>query len=234
MNDASAGPMAGKTVLVTGGSSGIGQATAEGLCVLGARVGIVGRDQACTQAAAREIAAQAGDSQADFFVADMSVQSQVRRLAAQVLGTYRRLDVLVNNVWGLWGTRRVTVDGVEYTYAVNHLAPFLLTDLPLERLKTSAPARVVTVSSAAQAMGKPVRLLDHPCARRADGIAESRQAAAVTSEGHTSTSSATGRFRLVVSNSRRTCCATSACTTRRATSIAPCAWKWVLSCTPVG
>jgi len=145
--------MAGKTVLVTGGSSGIGRATAEGLTALGARVGIAGRDERRTRAAAQEIAAATG-STVDAFVADMSEQAQVRRLAAEVLDAYPRLDVLVNNVGGFWGTRRVTADGIEYTFAVNHLAPFLLTDLLLDRLKASAPARVVTVSSGAHAMGR--------------------------------------------------------------------------------
>lgn len=75
-------------------------------------------------------------------------------MAGEVLQTLDRLDVLINNVGGFWNTRRLTVDGLEYTFALNHLAPFLLTNLLLERLKESAPARVVTVSSGAQAMGR--------------------------------------------------------------------------------
>jgi retinol dehydrogenase-14 len=78
----------------------------------------------------------------------------VRRLAAEVLDAYPRLDVLVNNVGGYWATRHVTADGLEHTFAVNHLAAFLLTDLLLDRLKRSAPARIVTVSSGAQSMGR--------------------------------------------------------------------------------
>ena len=78
----------------------------------------------------------------------------MRRLAAEVLETYPRLDVLVNNVGGFWAHRHVTADGLEHTFAVNHLAPFLLTNLLLERLEASAPARVVTVSSGAQSMGR--------------------------------------------------------------------------------
>jgi retinol dehydrogenase 14 len=154
MTDGSAGPMAGKVVLVTGGTGGIGRATAEGLAALGARVGITGRDEARTRTAAEEIAAAAGNPSVDAFAADMSVQAQVRRLATAVLDVYPRLHVLVNNVGGFWGCRHVTADGLEHTFAVNHLAPFLLTDLLLERLKASAPARVVTVSSGAQAMGR--------------------------------------------------------------------------------
>jgi len=90
----------------------------------------------------------------DVFVADLSSQAQVRRLAGEVLGRLSRIDVLVNNVGGYWNTRHVTADGLERTFALNHLAPFLLTGLLLDRLTRSAPARVVTVASAAQAMGR--------------------------------------------------------------------------------
>jgi NAD(P)-dependent dehydrogenase (short-subunit alcohol dehydrogenase family) len=84
----------------------------------------------------------------------MSSRTEVRRLAGEVLATYPRLDVLMNNVGGFWAHRHATPDGLEHTFALNHLAPFLLTNLLLERLKASAPSRVVTVSSGAQAMGK--------------------------------------------------------------------------------
>jgi NAD(P)-dependent dehydrogenase (short-subunit alcohol dehydrogenase family) len=86
----------------------------------------------------------------------MSSQAEVRRLAAEVLAAYPRLDVLLNNVGGFWSHRHLTADGLERTFALNHLAPFLLTSLLLERLKASAPARIVTVSSGAQSMGKMV------------------------------------------------------------------------------
>jgi NAD(P)-dependent dehydrogenase (short-subunit alcohol dehydrogenase family) len=146
--------MAGKSVLVTGGTGGIGKATAIGLAALGARVGITGRDQARAGAAAADIHAATGNHAVDIFAADMSAQAGVRRLAAQVLDTYPRLDVLVNNVGGFWAHRHVTVDGLEHTFALNHLAPFLLTNLLLDRLIASAPARIVTVSSGAQATGR--------------------------------------------------------------------------------
>jgi retinol dehydrogenase-14 len=146
------GTMTGKTVLVTGGTGGIGLATAAGLAGLGARVGIVGRDTARCEAGAKRLRSSGG--QVDAFVADMSAQDEVRRLADEVLAAYPRLDVLVNNVGGYWATRHTTADGLERTFAVNHLAPFLLTNLLLDRLRTSAPARVVTVSSGAQAMGR--------------------------------------------------------------------------------
>jgi retinol dehydrogenase-14 len=145
------GTMTGKVVLVTGGTGGIGLATAAALTGLGARVGIVGRDRTRSEAAAQRI--QNG-ADTDVFVAYMSSQREVRRLSAEVLEVYPRLDVLVNNVGGFWSTRHTTVDGLERTFAVNHLAPFLLTNLLIERLRVSAPARVVTVSSGAQAMGR--------------------------------------------------------------------------------
>jgi retinol dehydrogenase 14 len=147
------GPMAGRTVLVTGGTGGIGRATALGLARMGAHLAICGRDPARTQAAAGEIRA-AGGGQVDAFVADLSCESEVRRLAGDVLQRLSRIDVLVNNVGGYWNTRHITADGLERTFAVNHLAPFLLTSLLLDRLEQSAPARVVTVSSNAHAQGQ--------------------------------------------------------------------------------
>jgi len=146
--------MAGKTVLITGGSSGIGKATAIGLAALGARVAITGRDLGRVEAAAVDIRAATGNPAVDALAADLSSQAEVRRLAADVLDAYPRLDVLVNNVGGSWATRHVTADGLEHTFALNHLAAFLLTNLLLDRLKASAPARVVTVSSNAQSLGK--------------------------------------------------------------------------------
>jgi retinol dehydrogenase 14 len=144
------GLMAGKIALVTGGTGGIGKATAAGL---GARVAITGRDLARTRAAAADIANTSGNPAVDAFAADMSSQAEVRRLARDILDTYPRLHVLVNNVGGTWATRRVTADGLEHTFAVNHLAGFLLTNLLLDRLKASTPARVVTVSSGTHRTG---------------------------------------------------------------------------------
>jgi len=146
--------MSGKTVLITGGTGGIGRAAAVALASLGARVGITGRDRARAEDSAARIRADSGNRAVDVFVADMSSQAEVRRLADAVLREYPRLDVLLNNVGGFWAHRHLTTDGLEHTFALNHLAPFLLTSLLLERLKTSAPARVVTVSSNAQSMGR--------------------------------------------------------------------------------
>lgn len=146
--------MAGKVVLVTGGTGGIGKATAIGLATLGARVGITGRDIARAEQAAADIRAASGNPAVDAFAADMSSQAEVRRLAAAVLDAYPRLDVLVNNVGGFWAHRHETADGLEHTFALNHLAAFLLTNLLVDRLKASAPARVVTVASHVQAEGR--------------------------------------------------------------------------------
>ena len=146
--------MRGKSVLITGGTSGIGKATAIALAAMGARVAITGRDLPRAAAAAADIRRTTGNREVAAFAADLSSQVEVRRLAAAVLDTYPRMDVLVNNVGGSWATRHVTADGLERTFAVNHLAAFLLTNLLLERLEASAPARIVTVSSAAQSSGR--------------------------------------------------------------------------------
>ena len=146
--------MTGKVVLITGGTGGIGRATAIGLATIGARVGVTGRDPARSERAAVDIRAASGNPAVDAFAADMASQEEVRRLAVAVLDAYPRLDVLVNNVGGFWAHRHLTPDDLEQTFALNHLAPFLLTNLLLDRLKAGGPARVVTVSSGAQAAGR--------------------------------------------------------------------------------
>ena len=153
MEQSQSGSMANRTVLITGSTAGIGKATAVGLATMGARVLIIGRDRGRTEDTASEILA-IGGGPVELFVADMSSQAEVRRLAGEVLQRHARIDVLINNVGGYWNTRHVTPDGLEHTFALNHLAPFLLTNLLLESLKQSAAGRVVTVSSNAQAMGR--------------------------------------------------------------------------------
>ncbi len=145
--------MAGRTVLVTGGTGGIGKATALGLAALGADVAITGRHPVRAEAAAREIRA-VGSGRVDVFVADLSSLREVKRMADDVLQRLSRLDVLVNNAGGYWSSRHRTAEGLEQTFALNHLAPFLLTGLLLDRLGQGPEGRVVNVASNAQAMGR--------------------------------------------------------------------------------
>lgn len=147
-------PLTGQTILVTGGASGIGKATAVGLAAIGARVAVTGRDLTRVQVAAAEISLQSGNPNVNAFAADLSSQTEVRRLATAVLAAYPQLKVLINNAGGFWAHRHVTADGLEHTLAVNHLAPFLLTSLLLSRLRASAPARIITVSSNAHTSGR--------------------------------------------------------------------------------
>ena len=146
-------PMLGRTVLITGGTGGIGGATARGLAAMGANVAITGRDAASAEITAREIRDVTG-TRVDVLAADLSSQSEVRRLADEALERLPRIDVLVNNVGGYWHSRHVTADGLERTFAVNHLAPFLLTSLLLARLQEGGRGRVVMVASHAHAQGR--------------------------------------------------------------------------------
>ncbi len=138
--------MKNKVCMITGASSGIGKATALGLAQMGATVVIVARDQSRGQAAVTEIQATSGNPRVDLLVADLSSQKEVRQLVSQYESRYDHLHVLVNNA-GISLTRRtVTEDGLEKIFAVNYLAPFLLTNLLLEVLNASALARVVNVA----------------------------------------------------------------------------------------
>lgn len=139
--------LAGKNCLVTGSSRGIGFHTARALALKGAHVILVGHNADRGEQARERIAEAAGDDAARFFLADLSAQEQVRRLARDVRDRYAHLDVLVNNVGALFMERQETVDGLEMTFALNHLSYFLLTGLLLDLLKESAPARIVNVSS---------------------------------------------------------------------------------------
>ena len=141
--------MDGKTVVVTGANSGIGRATATALASLGARVVITGRDEAKTEAAADAVRTETGNYDVHAAVFDLGSLASVRTGAAGLLDRFERIDVLVNNAGVVLTDRRETADGFEATFGVNHLGPFLLTDLLLDRLRESAPARIVNVASTA-------------------------------------------------------------------------------------
>jgi len=137
----------GKRVVITGATNGIGLAAAEQLAARGAQLAIVARSEARARPALERIRKAAEGAEVDVLMADLSDQSSVRALAGQILERYPRLDVLVNNAGAVFTTRQLSPDGIELTWAVNHLGPFVLTALLLDRLKGSAPARVVTTSS---------------------------------------------------------------------------------------
>lgn len=139
--------MKGRVCLVTGGNSGIGKETALGLAWLGATVIIVTRDRTKGEAALSEIRGKSENQNVDLMVADLSSMQSVRQLAREFLAKYPKLHVLVNNAGIFLPKRMVTVDGLETTFATNHLGHFLLTNLLLNLLKASAPSRVINITS---------------------------------------------------------------------------------------
>src|SRR6266436_618139 len=139
--------MQGKVCLLTGATSGIGKATALGLAQMGATMVMVSRDRARGEAAQSEIKTKSGNNAVDLLIADLSSQQSIRQLAENFKRNYTQLHVLINNAGVFMLRRRTTVDGLEMTFAVDYLAPFLLTNLLLDVLKASAPARIVNVSS---------------------------------------------------------------------------------------
>jgi NAD(P)-dependent dehydrogenase (short-subunit alcohol dehydrogenase family) len=145
--------MQGKVCIVTGATSGIGKATALELARMGATVVIVGRDRARGEAAQSEIKTKSENEAVDLLLADLSSQESIRQLVENFRQKYSQLHVLINNAGVFMLTRRETVDGLEMTFAVNQLAPFLLTNLLLDVLKASAPARIVNVSSGSHEAG---------------------------------------------------------------------------------
>lgn len=156
------------TILVTGSTDGIGLATAEALAKRGCAVLVHGRNQRRADAAARFIAAASGSRQVTAVAADFASLAEVRALAERLLRTCPRLDVLINNAGIAVRRRRLSEDGYESTLAVNHLAPFLLTNLLLNRLRASAPARIVNVNSAVHSGGR-IDFADLQMERRFDG-----------------------------------------------------------------
>src|SRR5262245_29886247 len=151
---AAGGRLEGRTVLVTGASSGIGRATALGLAAEGARLLLVGRTPERCEETLAEVRRQSGRDDAGMLRAHRASLKEIRRLADEVLARAGRLDVLVNNAGVTLLHRESTVDGLEATFATNHLAYFLLTGLLLPRLRESAPARIVNVASDAHRFGR--------------------------------------------------------------------------------
>lgn len=146
--------MNGKICIVTGAASGIGAVTAHALAQQGASVVIVDNNVDKGLATTRLIQEQTGNSAVEFFQADLSSQQEIRDLVKRFLTRYQHLDVLVNNAGAMFAERKESVDGIEMTLALNYLGYFLLTNLLLDTLKTSVPARIVNVSSRSHARAK--------------------------------------------------------------------------------
>jgi NAD(P)-dependent dehydrogenase (short-subunit alcohol dehydrogenase family) len=146
--------MGGKVILITGGTSGIGKAAATALAGMGATVVITGRNEERGKRALQEIREESGNDGVELILADLTVQDEVRRLAEELRERHNQLEVLVNNAGLVLSERTETPDGIETQLAINHLAPFLLTNLLLDLLKESAPSRIVTVSSDAHRWAK--------------------------------------------------------------------------------
>lgn len=146
--------MQGKVCMVTGAASGIGAVTAQALAQRGATVILVDRDAGKGGLTVEQIKQQTGNSAVELMVADLSSQKAIRQLVQQFTSRYRRLDVLVNNAGALFGERQESVDGIEMTFALNYLGYFLLTNLLLDTLKASAPARIINTSSRSHARAR--------------------------------------------------------------------------------
>ena len=146
--------MSGKTCLITGATSGVGKVSALKLADQGAAVIGVGRDPQKCADACTEIRSITGNTNVEFLIADLSVLSQVRRLASEVNNRYSRLNVLINNAGAFFLRRRVNPEGIEITWVLNQLNYFLLTNLLLDQIVASAPARIVNVASGAHYRGK--------------------------------------------------------------------------------
>jgi NAD(P)-dependent dehydrogenase (short-subunit alcohol dehydrogenase family) len=153
--------MQGKTVVVTGGNSGIGFETAAALAAMGARVVVTARNADKGRAAVAAITQRlGGDAKVQLVVFDLGDLASVRRGASELLEQAPRLDVLVNNAGLVLSERAETVDGLEATFAINHLGPFLLTNLLLDRIRASSPARIVNVASTAHNAARKGILFD--------------------------------------------------------------------------
>jgi NAD(P)-dependent dehydrogenase (short-subunit alcohol dehydrogenase family) len=160
----------GKTALVTGATNGIGRASAAALARMGAKVFLTARDPQRAEETRAQLARETG-ADVRVLLGDLGAQADVRRIAAEFLATGESLHILLNNAGVMNLARTETVDGIETTFAVNHLAYFLLTNLLLERIRASAPARIVNVASDAHRMGGPLDFDDLGAARRYSAMA---------------------------------------------------------------
>ena len=152
--------MNGKVCMVTGATSGVGAATAEGLARLGATVIVVGRDQGRCVSTVEHIRRATGNDSVTWLRADLSSQTEIRQLARDFRAGHSRLDVLVNNAGAVFKKRQLTVDGIEMTLALNHLGYFLLTNLLLDVIKASQPARIVNVASSGHKLASGINFAD--------------------------------------------------------------------------
>ena len=146
--------MEGKICIITGANSGIGKATAIGLAKMNATIVMMCRSKERGEEAQKEIIELTGNKKVDLFLCDLSSQESIRKFVSEFKSKYQKLDILINNAGVMLSKREISVDGFEMNFAVNHLAPFLLTNLLLDALKKSAPSRIINVSSAAHRMAK--------------------------------------------------------------------------------
>lgn len=146
-DDTDLADVAGRTVIVSGGTAGVGLGASRSLAGLGAHVVMLGRSAERGQAAAREIAEATGNERVEWVHLDLASLDSVRATAAELLERLPRIDVLINNAGGMWDTWETSVDGIEMSWATNVVGPFLLTELLLDRLAESAPARIIEMTS---------------------------------------------------------------------------------------
>lgn len=145
--------MKGKVVLITGATNGIGLETARALAKMSAKIVIVGRNPEKTERVVDHLMHDTGNEHIEGLLADLSVQAEIFKLAETFQQKYNRLDILINNAGGFFYQRELTPDGLEKTFALNHMSYFILTNQLLNILRDSAPARVINVSSHAHKMG---------------------------------------------------------------------------------
>jgi NAD(P)-dependent dehydrogenase (short-subunit alcohol dehydrogenase family) len=139
--------MGGKTVVITGGTSGIGEVAAERLAQMGARIVLVARDKSRAEATLKQLRERGPNLAHCVYYADLRRLPEMKRVATEIAGQEVRIDVLINNAGALFSKRQVTQDGLEYTFALNHMAYFVVTEALRERLTASAPARIVNTAS---------------------------------------------------------------------------------------